>query len=45
MVTAVITDSVPLCFGTCCEQHAQCRRYTAVDGSMNAGIAGCGSFF
>ena len=33
MVTAVITDSVPLCFGTCCEQHAQCRRYTAVEGS------------
>lgn len=31
MVTAVITERVPACFGTCCSQHAQCRRYAAVE--------------
>jgi hypothetical protein len=31
MVTAVITESVPACFGIACEQHAQCKRYAAVE--------------
>lgn len=33
MVTAVITESVPACYGVTCPQRAQCRRYTAVEGS------------
>lgn len=33
MVAAVVTDSVPLCYGVACSQHAQCKRYTAVEGS------------
>jgi hypothetical protein len=33
MVTAVITESVPLCFGVLCSQHAQCKRYVEGEGS------------
>ena len=26
-----ITDKTPACFGVCCERHAQCQRYHAID--------------
>jgi hypothetical protein len=41
MVVAVITESVPACYGTCCEQRAQCKRYAAVDGDALHFIATC----
>ena len=28
-----ITDKIPACFGVCCERHAQCARYQAVEGA------------
>lgn len=33
MVAAVVTDSVPLCYGVGCAQHANCKRYSDVEGS------------
>ncbi len=41
MVVAAITESVPACYGTCCEQRAQCKRYAAVDGDALHFIATC----
>jgi hypothetical protein len=32
MVAAVISDSVPGCYGVCCAQHARCKRYSAAEG-------------
>lgn len=33
MVTALVTESAPLCYGIACPDHANCKRYTDVDGS------------
>lgn len=29
-----ITPTTPNCYGVCCEKHAQCARYQAVDGAI-----------
>lgn len=32
MVAAVITETVPACYGVACPEHARCKRYAAVEG-------------